>query len=109
LRDKILRFREAGTICPKCKHRVNESEEKELLEKKRVRPVEEEEEAPEEKPAAAAEEEETEEKVEESLRKRRSSWRTSAADRGIRSRVRGIARSPWRAWGQSGRPRRPHP
>jgi uncharacterized protein (TIGR02300 family) len=64
---KFYDFGKPEPICPKCKHRVNESEEKELLEKKRVRPVEEEEEAPEEKPAAAAEEEETEEKVEESL------------------------------------------
>ncbi len=64
---KFYDFGKPEPICPKCKQRVNESEEKELLEKKRVRPVEEEEEAVEEKPAAAAEEEETEEKVDESL------------------------------------------
>lgn len=64
---KFYDFGKPEPICPKCKHRVNESEEKELLEKKRVRPVEEEEEAPEEKPPAAAEEEEAEEKVDESL------------------------------------------
>lgn len=64
---KFYDFGKPEPICPKCKQRVNESEEKELLEKKRVRPVEEEEEAVEEKPPAAAEEEETEEKVDESL------------------------------------------
>jgi len=67
---KFYDFGKPEPICPKCKQRVNESEEKEVWEKKRVRPVEEEEEAPDEKPAAAAEEEEpaaAEEKVEESL------------------------------------------
>lgn len=67
---KFYDFGKPEPICPKCKRRVNESEEKELLEKKRVRPVEEEEETPEERPAAAAadgEEGEGTEKAEESL------------------------------------------
>jgi len=63
---KFYDFGKPEPICPKCKQRVNESEEKELLEKKRVRPVEEEEEVAEEKPAAAAGEE-GEDKVEEGL------------------------------------------
>ena len=67
---KFYDFGKPEPICPKCKHRVNESEEKEVLEKKRVRPVEEEEETPEEKPAAAAAEDEeagAEDKVDENL------------------------------------------
>ena len=66
---KFYDFGKPEPICPKCKRRVNESEEKEAWEKKRVKPVEEEEEAPEEKPVAAADEEEgtVEEKSEESL------------------------------------------
>jgi uncharacterized protein (TIGR02300 family) len=68
--DCGIKFYDLGKpepICPKCKHRVNESEEKEAWEKKRVRPVEEEEEAPEEKPAAAPADDEGEEKVDENL------------------------------------------
>jgi uncharacterized protein (TIGR02300 family) len=63
---KFYDFGKPEPICPKCKRRVNESEEKEAWEKNRARPVEEEEEVVEEKPAAA-EDEEAEEKVEEGL------------------------------------------
>ena len=65
---KFYDFGKPEPICPKCKHRVNESEEKVLLEKKRVRPVEEEEDVLEEKPAATPEEEDAApEEKEESL------------------------------------------